>query len=134
MGLTCLCDLCACVSLAICPGYTPLHMASGYMHTGPMAALLEGGADPLIKDKQGERRERKRGTVEHDSQTDRQRHRRPSLSVCVSSLAFVLHIHCVYVSRSYIALGHPWPLTPFLVLLLVLLLLLLLFPPPSPRS
>lgn len=34
-------------------GYTPLHMASGYMHTGPMAALLEAGADPLIKDKQG---------------------------------------------------------------------------------
>jgi len=38
----------------IVAGYTPLHMASGYMHTGPMAALLEAGADPLIKDKQGE--------------------------------------------------------------------------------
>lgn len=34
-------------------GYTPLHMASGYMHTTTMAALLEAGADPLIKDKQG---------------------------------------------------------------------------------
>ena len=39
----------------VCAGYTPLHMASGYMHTGPMAALLEAGADPLIKDKQGGR-------------------------------------------------------------------------------
>jgi hypothetical protein len=38
---------------ALPAGYTPLHMASGYMHTGPMAALLEAGADPLIKDKQG---------------------------------------------------------------------------------
>jgi hypothetical protein len=28
-------------------------MASGYMHTTTMAALLEAGADPLIKDKQG---------------------------------------------------------------------------------
>jgi hypothetical protein len=45
--------LCLCAVCAVCPGYTPLHMASGYMHTGPMAALLEAGADPLIKDKQG---------------------------------------------------------------------------------
>lgn len=28
-------------------------MACGYMQTGAMAALLEAGADPLIKDKQG---------------------------------------------------------------------------------
>eukprot|EP00879_Flechtneria_rotunda_P032310 GHRR01035493.1.p1 GENE.GHRR01035493.1~~GHRR01035493.1.p1 ORF type:complete len:325 (+),score=122.96 GHRR01035493.1:432-1406(+) len=34
-------------------GYTPLHMACGYMQTGAMSALLEAGADPLIKDKQG---------------------------------------------------------------------------------
>eukprot|EP00775_Hariotina_reticulata_P006713 gene6713-6934_t len=34
-------------------GYTPLHMACGYMQTGAMTALLESGADPLIKDKQG---------------------------------------------------------------------------------
>lgn len=34
-------------------GYTPLHMACGYMQTGAMSALLESGADPLIKDKQG---------------------------------------------------------------------------------
>lgn len=42
-----------CCRDAVCSGYTPLHMASGYMHTGPMAALLEAGADPLVKDKQG---------------------------------------------------------------------------------
>jgi hypothetical protein len=47
---------CAFASMwVVCAGYTPLHMASGYMHTGPMAALLEAGADPLIKDKQGGR-------------------------------------------------------------------------------
>jgi hypothetical protein len=46
--------ICMCAAPAPVPaGYTPLHMASGYMHTGPMAALLEAGADPLIKDKQG---------------------------------------------------------------------------------
>jgi hypothetical protein len=44
---------CLCAFCVVCSGYTPLHMASGYMHTGPMAALLEAGADPLIKDKQG---------------------------------------------------------------------------------
>ena len=27
-------------------GYTPLHMAAGYMHTATIAALLAAGADP----------------------------------------------------------------------------------------
>lgn len=47
--------LCPAALLLCVSGYTPLHLASGYMHTGPMAALLEAGADPLIKDKQGGR-------------------------------------------------------------------------------
>ena len=34
-------------------GYTPLHMASGYMHTAAMAALLEAAADPQLKDNNG---------------------------------------------------------------------------------
>lgn len=38
------------------PGYTPLHMAAGYMHTSTIAALLAGGADPEQEDRQGRRR------------------------------------------------------------------------------
>jgi hypothetical protein len=34
-------------------GYTPLHMAAGYMHTSTIAALLEGGADPEQADRKG---------------------------------------------------------------------------------
>ncbi|MEW5297785.1 MAG: hypothetical protein WDW36_000969 [Sanguina aurantia] len=34
-------------------GYTPLHMAAGYMYTAPMAVLVEAGADPEIKDSSG---------------------------------------------------------------------------------
>ena len=34
-------------------GYTPLHMASGYLHTSTICALLEGGADPEQEDRQG---------------------------------------------------------------------------------
>lgn len=34
-------------------GYTPLHMASGYLHTPVILALLEGGADPEQQDRQG---------------------------------------------------------------------------------
>jgi signal recognition particle protein len=34
-------------------GYTPLHMAAGYLHTSTVAALLEGGADPEQLDRQG---------------------------------------------------------------------------------
>jgi hypothetical protein len=34
-------------------GYTPLHMAAGYMHTSTMTALLAGGSDPQIKDNTG---------------------------------------------------------------------------------
>jgi signal recognition particle protein len=34
-------------------GYTPLHMAAGYMHTGAMSALLEAKANPQIKDNTG---------------------------------------------------------------------------------
>jgi hypothetical protein len=36
-------------------GYTPLHMAAGYMHTNTIAALLKGGADPEQEDRQGRR-------------------------------------------------------------------------------
>lgn len=36
-------------------GYTPLHMAAGYMHTSTIAALLAGGADPEQEDRQGRR-------------------------------------------------------------------------------
>lgn len=36
-------------SLAPPPGFTPLHMAAGYMHTGSMTVLLEAGANPEIK-------------------------------------------------------------------------------------
>ena len=43
-------------------GYTPLHMAAGYMHTTTIAALLQGGADPEQQDRQGRRwAERGRG-------------------------------------------------------------------------
>ena len=34
-------------------GYTPLHMASGYLHTATVDALLEGGADPTLRDRSG---------------------------------------------------------------------------------
>ena len=34
-------------------GYTPMHMAAGYMQTSAMQQLLEAGADPEIKDKTG---------------------------------------------------------------------------------
>jgi len=33
-------------------GYTPLHMAAGYLHTSAITALLEGGADPEQEDRQ----------------------------------------------------------------------------------
>ena len=35
-------------------GYTPLHMAAGYSQTASMMALLEGGADPLLRDSKGQ--------------------------------------------------------------------------------
>jgi hypothetical protein len=41
---------CACAA-----GYTPLHMAAGYMHTTTIAALLAGGADPEQEDRQQRR-------------------------------------------------------------------------------
>jgi signal recognition particle protein len=41
-------------------GYTPLHMAAGYMHTGSMTVLLEAGADPTLRDNKGKVRERER--------------------------------------------------------------------------
>lgn len=44
---------CCCPVLQDKEGYTPLHMAAGYMHTAAMAVLLEGGADPQIKDNSG---------------------------------------------------------------------------------
>ena len=34
-------------------GYTPLHMAAGYMHTTTIAALLAAGADPEQEDREG---------------------------------------------------------------------------------
>jgi signal recognition particle 43 kDa protein len=34
-------------------GYTPLHMAAGYLHTDAVAALLAGGADISRSDRQG---------------------------------------------------------------------------------
>lgn len=34
-------------------GYTPLHMAAGYMHTTTMGALLEASANPQLKDNNG---------------------------------------------------------------------------------
>ncbi|KAL4852722.1 Signal recognition particle protein [Chlorella vulgaris] len=41
------------VGLADKEGYTPLHMAAGYMHTTTIAALLAGGADPEQQDREG---------------------------------------------------------------------------------
>ncbi len=43
----------ACVRVSVRTGYTPLHMAAGYMHTSTMTALLVGGSDPQIKDNTG---------------------------------------------------------------------------------
>ena len=43
------------VSINSNAGYTPLHMAAGYMHTSTIAALLAGGADPEQQDKQERR-------------------------------------------------------------------------------
>ncbi len=34
-------------------GYTPLHMAAGYLHTATVSALLEAGADPECEDNNG---------------------------------------------------------------------------------
>ena len=34
-------------------GYTPLHMAAGYLHSEACSALLAGGADPGRRDRQG---------------------------------------------------------------------------------
>ena len=34
-------------------GYTPLHMAAGYLHNAVCTSLLAAGADPLRKDRQG---------------------------------------------------------------------------------
>ena len=34
-------------------GYTPLHMAAGYLHNSVCTALLAAGADATIKDRQG---------------------------------------------------------------------------------
>jgi signal recognition particle 43 kDa protein len=34
-------------------GYTPLHMATGYFHTDACTALLAGGADATLQDRQG---------------------------------------------------------------------------------
>ena len=36
-------------------GYTPLHMASGYLHTTTVNALMQAGADPEQEDAQGRR-------------------------------------------------------------------------------
>jgi hypothetical protein len=47
------CTLLLLLLLLLASGYTPLHMACGYMQTGAMSTLLEAGADPLVKDKQG---------------------------------------------------------------------------------
>lgn len=34
-------------------GYTPLHMAAGYVHAGCVKLLLDQGADPEAEDAQG---------------------------------------------------------------------------------
>lgn len=36
-------------------GYTPLHMAAGYLHTTTVDALIQAGADPEQEDAQGRR-------------------------------------------------------------------------------
>jgi hypothetical protein len=35
-------------------GYTPLHMAAGYLHVPTVVALLQGGANPEVKDRKGQ--------------------------------------------------------------------------------
>ncbi len=35
-------------------GYTPLHMAAGYLHGSALVALLQGGANPEVKDRKGQ--------------------------------------------------------------------------------
>ena len=35
-------------------GYTPLHMAAGYLHVPVVVSLLEGGANPEVKDRKGQ--------------------------------------------------------------------------------
>ena len=35
-------------------GYTPLHMSAGYLHVPAVVALLQGGANPEVKDRKGQ--------------------------------------------------------------------------------